>query len=183
MQDVLKCSRQEIFQQALEKMHPNLNQAFAEAGTPAVTGLPAGVVGGTPNTVIAAMSSKGQARLHKVIRSLSGIASSWMTSWQRCKALLAITSEISTLCSISKDLSLAAENGHLKELTTGFYGNYTLQDLLDASHKLRQAAAQLRARGSASQKEAIDQMLDMEDGTDALGAELTHLGQVNNMLT
>jgi hypothetical protein len=72
MQDVLKCSDHEIFQQAQEKMHPNLNQAFLEAGTPAEAGLSAGQVGGSPDSIIATFSSNGQARLHKVIRSLSG---------------------------------------------------------------------------------------------------------------
>jgi hypothetical protein len=74
MQDVMKCTEQEIFQQASEKMHPNLNQAFQEAGTPAVSGLAAGKVGGTADTVIAAARTRGQARLHRVIRSLTGSA-------------------------------------------------------------------------------------------------------------
>lgn len=62
-----------------------------------------------------------------------------------------------------------AENGHVKELVTAFFGNYTLQELLDATHKLRQAAAKLRALNSAS-KEDIDRMLGFADGQDALGA-------------
>jgi hypothetical protein len=60
------------------------------------------------------------------------------------------------------------EKGQIKELTTAFFGNYTVQDLLDAAHKLRLAAAKLREQGNMS-KEAVDALLDMEEGQDALG--------------
>ncbi len=62
---------------------------------------------------------------------------------------------------------MSAEHGHLKELTTAFFGNYTLQDLLDATHKMRQAAAKLRARNTASISD-IGHMLGFSDGQDSL---------------
>lgn len=61
-----------------------------------------------------------------------------------------------------------AEHGHLKDLTTAFFGNYTVQDLLGAAHKLRQAAAKLRARNTASNSD-IERMLGFSDGQDSLG--------------
>ncbi len=61
-----------------------------------------------------------------------------------------------------------AEKGHVKELTTAFYGNYTVQDLLDATHKFRQAAAKLRARKTAASQD-IERMLGFSDGQDSLG--------------
>ncbi|CAL8469315.1 g8856 [Coccomyxa elongata] len=130
MSDVLKCSDAEIRDSAYEKMHPNFQQAFDEAGVPHVAGLPPGTVGGNADTVIAAMAKRGQERLNHIIRVLS-------------------------------------EHGHLKELTTAFFGNYTLQDLLDATHKLRQAAAKLRARNIASSSD-IEHMLGFSDGQDSL---------------
>ncbi|BDA44940.1 hypothetical protein COCOBI_06-4190 [Coccomyxa sp. Obi] len=128
--DVLKCTDAEIRDSAHEKMHPNFQQAFDEAGVPHVAGLPPGTVGGSADTVIAAMAKRGQERLNHIIRVLS-------------------------------------EHGHLKELTTAFFGNYTLQDLLDATHKLRQAAAKLRARNTASSSD-IEHMLGFSDGQDSL---------------
>ncbi|EIE21695.1 hypothetical protein COCSUDRAFT_67012 [Coccomyxa subellipsoidea C-169] len=129
--DVLKCTDKELRDCALEKMHPNFQQAFQEAGTPAQTGLVPGAVGGNADSVIAAMSKRGQDRLHHVIRIL-------------------------------------AEKGHVKELATAFYGNYTVQDLLDATHKFRQAAAKLRARKTAASQD-IERMLGFSDGQDSLG--------------
>lgn len=71
-QDVLKCTDKELKDCALEKMHPNFQQAFQEAGTPAQIGLVPGAVGGNADLVIAAMSKRGQDRLHHVIRTLAG---------------------------------------------------------------------------------------------------------------
>ena len=70
--------------------------------------------------------------------------------------------------SLREVLVCFAEHGHFKELATAFYGNYTVQDLLDATHKLRQAAAKLRARNTASSQD-IDRMLGLSDGQDSLG--------------
>ena len=57
MQDLLKCTPEEVLQLALEKLHPSLNKAFADAGMPvgaasqvAGNGL---VVGGQTSTVAA----------------------------------------------------------------------------------------------------------------------------------
>lgn len=69
----MKCNHKEIMEGALEKMHPNFQAAFEEAGTPAlVAGLPSGSVGGDADTVIKAMVERGQERLHRIIRLLSG---------------------------------------------------------------------------------------------------------------
>ena len=57
----------------------------------------------------------------------------------------------------------------MKPLTTEFFGNYTLQDLLGAAQALRLAAAKLRAEGGTSQQ-ALDKLVGLRDGSDALGA-------------
>ena len=62
-----------------------------------------------------------------------------------------------------------AVHGHVKPLVTAFFGNYTLQDLLGATQAFRLAAAQLRAEGRTSQP-ALDKLVGLRDGTDALGA-------------
>jgi hypothetical protein len=72
LQDVLKCTDKELRDCALEKMHPNFQQAFQEAGTPAQPGLPPGSVAGNADSITAAMSKRGQERLHHIIRVLSG---------------------------------------------------------------------------------------------------------------
>lgn len=60
-------------------------------------------------------------------------------------------------------------HGHVKPLTTEFFGNYTLQDLLGATQALRLAAAKLRAEGGTTQQ-ALDKLVGTRDGSDALGA-------------
>ena len=52
-------------------------------------------------------------------------------------------------------------------LSLAIYGNYTVQDLLDAAGKFREAAAQLRERGGASQ-DAINALLGSQGGQDSL---------------
>ncbi len=67
-----------------------------------------------------------------------------------------------------------AAHGHVKPLTTEFFGNYTLQDLLGATQVLRLAAARLRAEGETSQQ-ALDKLVGVRDGSDALGAARSSL--------
>ena len=65
---------------------------------------------------------------------------------------------------------VGAEHGHIKALAVHFYGNYTVQDLLDATGKLREAATRMRQRSGAP-KEALDRLLGTDDsGQDSLGA-------------
>ena len=61
----------------------------------------------------------------------------------------------------------------MKALVTEFFGNYTLQDLLGATQALRLAAARLKAEGKTSQ-DALDKLVGMRDGSDALGATNSH---------
>ncbi len=60
-------------------------------------------------------------------------------------------------------------HGHITPLVTEYFGNYTLQDLLGATQAFRLAAAQLRAEGKTSQQ-ALEKLVGLRDGTDALGA-------------
>lgn len=55
----------------------------------------------------------------------------------------------------------------MRALTLAFYGNYTVQDLLDAAGKFRKAAAMLLERGGASQ-DALDALLGSQGGQDSL---------------
>ena len=71
-QDVLKCSHSELKAQAEEKFHPSFTRAFLEAGTPYGSNEAAGKTGGDDDSVIAAAAHRGQARLHHIIRQLSG---------------------------------------------------------------------------------------------------------------
>jgi len=64
-----------------------------------------------------------------------------------------------------------AEHGHVKALVTEFFGNYTLQDLLGATQALRLAAARLKAEGKTSM-DALNKLVGMRDGSDALGAPI-----------
>ncbi len=50
-----------------------------------------------------------------------------------------------------------------------FFGNYTVQDLLDACGKFRAAAALLRERGGAP-VEVVSALLGAQGGQDSLGA-------------
>ncbi|KAK9811218.1 hypothetical protein WJX72_000146 [[Myrmecia] bisecta] len=104
--DLMQCSHEEILVFATQKLHPNLNRAFAEAGTPYVDNR----VGGSRETILAALAKKGQDKLVRIAHLLAS-----------CR--------------------------HVPDLATHFYGNYTLQDLLDATAKLRGVAEQLRTQG------------------------------------
>ena len=60
-------------------------------------------------------------------------------------------------------------HGHVTPLVTEYFGNYTLQDLLGATQAFRLAAAKLRAEGKTS-PQALEKLVGLRDGTDALGA-------------
>ena len=62
-----------------------------------------------------------------------------------------------------------AVHGHVTPLVTEYFGNYTLQDLLGATQAFRLAAAKLRAEGKTS-PQALEKLVGLRDGTDALGA-------------
>ena len=114
-QDVLKCTDAEIRDSAHEKMHPNFQQAFEEAGVPHVAGLPPGTVGGSADTVIAAMAKRGQERLNHIIRVLSGPHASLLrTLHNHIPPHLAHMHVLHRVC-LSDVLS--AEHSHIKELT------------------------------------------------------------------
>ncbi|CAL5229887.1 g13301 [Coccomyxa viridis] len=59
-------------------------------------------------------------------------------------------------------------HGHVTPLVTEYFGNYTLQDLLGATQAFRLAAAKLRAEGKTS-PQALEKLVGLRDGTDALG--------------
>lgn len=79
-------------------MHPNFQQAFDEAGVPHVAGLPPGTVGGSADTVIAAMAKRGQERLNHIVRVLSGPHTSLLCILYNHKHLCCSTALILHTC-------------------------------------------------------------------------------------
>ena len=193
MQDVLRCTDKEICLLAEQKFYPGLRQAFDEAG---IHPTEDGPCIGTPESVIAAVKKRGSPeRLHHVIRMLTSVSldpASLVSGlgWGECMQAAPVTSPMHNTANMVMNLPKwssrlccsqrcelwdgGAVHGQVKPLTTEFFGNYTLQDLLGATQAFRLAAAKLRAEGGTTQQ-ALDRLVGVWDGSDALGAALSPL--------
>ena len=62
-----------------------------------------------------------------------------------------------------------AGEDEIPKLALDYYGNYLVQDLLDATKKLRDSVRQLHKKGKLTEEKAAD-AVGTKDGIDALGA-------------
>ncbi|KAK9856143.1 hypothetical protein WJX84_009044 [Apatococcus fuscideae] len=130
--DLLQANHVQILQFVTQKLHPGLNRAFQEAGTPYNDLGSQPQVSGDAESALKAFASNGQARLLRVIKTL-------------------------------------VENEHVPGLVTHWFGNYGLQDLVDAAHILRLAAHRLRSQGKGT-ADNLAKLHGNYNGKDAFGA-------------